>query len=142
MLILNLLRVRLSLKSWGRFLLLHFKQDQDCWSEPAATRKEQKTAGDNLRCSRREHWRENRVSVQEEAQGDSDSRSRPALSPLLFPRPPHATRGTCHPPRSRGIRSVRIPSAAHALAALRPLRYLQRRLGRAGQRRSPGKLRQ
>jgi hypothetical protein len=37
MLILNLLRVRLGLKSWGRFLLLHFKQGQDCWSEPAAT---------------------------------------------------------------------------------------------------------
>lgn len=36
MLVLNLLRVRLGLKSWEHFLLLHLKQGQDCWSEPAA----------------------------------------------------------------------------------------------------------
>lgn len=141
MLVLNLLRVRFGLKSWGASSSYTSNPVRTAGVSPPPLAKNRRRRG-QVGGAGGEDTGGKTESVQEEAQGDSDSRSPPTFAPLLFPRPPHATRGTCHPPRSRGIRSVRIPPAAHARAALRPLWCLQRRLGRAGQRRSPRRLRQ
>lgn len=64
-------------------------------------------------------------------------------APSLFPtaRPPHATQGTCHLPRSRDTHTTHVPLPALAGGALCPRRHWRQRQRRGGAGRGRGRRR-